>query len=66
MATNVPTLEIVSGLDLCGKYRTRLQAFNDSSVVHLLHFELSALRKKQRRSGGWKDLNNGEKAFSGY
>ncbi len=52
MATNVPTLEIVSDLDLCDNYRTRLQAFNDSSVVHLLHFGLSA--PEERTAEIWR------------
>ena len=38
----MPTLEIVSGFDLCGKDRTRLQAFTDSSACLLLHSEFSA------------------------
>ena len=42
----MPSIEMFSGLDLCGKDRTRLQAFNDSSVCSLLHFGLSAPEEK--------------------
>jgi len=40
----MPTLQIVSGLELCGKDRTRLHAFTDSSVCPLLHSAFSDAR----------------------
>ncbi len=45
-ATNMPTLEIASGLELCGRDRTRLQAFTVSSVCPLLHSGFSAPDEK--------------------
>ncbi len=55
-ATNVPTIEIVSGLDLCGKYRTRLQASNYSSVYHLLHVGLSTPEEKTETQSRKRDV----------
>ena len=43
--------EIVTGHNLRGKDRTRVQAFTDSSDGPSLHFGLQHLRKRQRRPG---------------
>lgn len=71
----MPTFEMASGLDLCGKARTLLQAFTDNSVCPLLHSGFSTCEEKHQIWGrdcrhvdrknekDWSPIHSGEQSL---